>query len=1117
MKASGGGGAASAFAWHQQQQRAAITGGRAWPRAHAGGGAGVSGSSSTVANSGSITGGTGGSGAIDGGGGVGISGAGLTITNTPHGPIAGGDGGPGGNGGAGISVSSTTVINSGSIAGGSGSTPANAIIFTGGTNVLELRAGSTITGNVVAFSAADTLRLGGGANASLDVGLIGSAARFRNFGQFEKSGTSTWTLTGTPGQATPWTITQGTLAVGGASSLGAGSTLTFNGGTLQAAAALSLNNAIVLNGTGTLDTNGNDITLAGNITGGGGVTKQGAGTLTLSGASTYAGATAINDGTLKAGAVNAFSPSSAHTVAAGHTLDLNNFSQAVGSLAGAGSVTLGSGTLTAGGNNTDTSFSGVISGTGGLTKAGAGTMTLAGNNTYGGTTAVNAGTLAFTGDTGSLGGPMSVSSGANVTFGQAVNSSYAGVISGDGSVTKSGAGTMTLSGTNSYTGGTTVSGGLLQGTTTSLQGNILNNASVTFNQATNGTYAGSMSGTGGLTIQGGGAVTLTGTNSYSGGTSVLGGVLIGNSTSLQGNILNNAAVTFNQTGTGTYGGVMSGTGGMTLQGGGVLNLTANNTYTGATTVNASTLVVNGSLASTVTLNSGSMLGGSGTIGGLVSNGATLAPGNSIGTLNVSGNFSQTGGTYVVEANAQGQADRVNATGTATINGGTVQVVAAPGSYGTSTTYTILNAAGGRTGTYSSVSSSFAFLTPSLSYDPNNVFLTLALQGNAFSGFGGNTVNQRAVGSALDRSFANATGDFATVIGALAGLNTAQGPWALNQISGQPYADFGTFNVANNALFMNALGQQMALARGGQGSGQRQALAEACDVAACDGTSPFSVWGSVLGGLGSVQGDGNSSAFTYNVGGGAAGIDYRLSPSFLVGLGAGYTNGTQWVDSFQGKGWSNSVSVAAYASFTQWGLYLDALAGYAYSNNQLQRQISVPGLQPRTANGSTGANQFLAQAELGYQVPVYAPAQATVTPFARFQTSSINQAAFNEWGATSLSLNVQQQTTTSVRTVLGAELAGAIGLGDTRTLDLGLRLGWLHEYANTARPITAAFAGASSANFTVYGATPQRDAAVIGFQASTTVAAATQLYLRYDGDIGSGTDNHALNVGVRLRW
>src|SRR4029079_71277 len=112
---------------------------------------------------------------------------------------------------------------------------------------------------------------------------------------------------------------------------------------------------------------------------------------------------------------------------------------------------------------------------------------------------------------------------------------------------------------------------------------------------------------------------------------------------------------------------------------------------------------------------------------------------------------------------------------------------------------------------------------------------------------------------------------------------------------------------------------------------------------------------------------------------------------------------------------------------------------------------------------------------------------------------------NEWGANSLSLNVQQQTTNAGRSTLGAQLNGAIGLGDTGSLDLALRLGWLHEYSYTGRPITAAFAGAPANAFTVYGATPQRDAAAIGFQASTTVAAAAQIYFRYDGDIGSGTD------------
>ena len=72
-------------------------------------------------------------------------------------------------------------------------------------------------------------------------------------------------------------------------------------------------------------------------------------------------------------------------------------------------------------------------------------------------------------------------------------------------------------------------------------------------------------------------------------------------------------------------------------------------------------------------------------------------------------------------------------------------------------------------------------------------------------------------------------------------------------------------------------------------------------------------------------------------------------------------------------------------------------------------------------------------------------------------------------------------------------------------------------AYTGRPITAAFAGAPAAAFTVYGATPQRDAAVIGFSARTAVSDNASVYLRYDGDIGSGTDNHAFNLGLRFSW
>ena len=217
----------------------------------------------------------------------------------------------------------------------------------------------------------------------------------------------------------------------------------------------------------------------------------------------------------------------------------------------------------------------------------------------------------------------------------------------------------------------------------------------------------------------------------------------------------------------------------------------------------------------------------------------------------------------------------------------------------------------------------------------------------------------------------------------------------------------------------------------------------------------------------------------------------------------------------GQGWTDSVSVAAYGSFAQAGFYADALVGYAYLNNQMQRQILIPGLQQRTASGSTGANQFLAQVETGYKLGVWE--MASVTPFARFQTSSTTQNAFTESGASSLNLNVAQQTTNSVRTVLGAEFGSTIPLGTERALGLSLRLGWQHEYAYTGRPITSSFAGAPSASFTVYGATPTRDSAIVGFSATTSIATATQLYLRYDGELASGTDNHALTAGLRMSW
>jgi autotransporter-associated beta strand protein len=772
----------------------------------------------------------------------------------------------------------------------------------------------------------------------------------------------------------------------------------------------------------------------------------------------------------------------------------------------------GGGTLTMAGSFT-VSGNTVAGGAGGGGSGGSGTNNGASGSGAGSGLFLNAnGTITLTpsaGQTQTINDAIVDQTGAGGTHANA----------GSWSLVKDGSGITTLTGANAYTGGTTVKSGILQGNTTSLVGNIANNAIVVFEQASDGTYAGNITGTGELIKDGSGKLILSGNNSFGAGILVSGGILQGTSNSLKGNISNTATVIFDQAFNGTYAGELTGAGALVKNGTGTLNLTGTSTVSGGTTINAGGLAVNGHLASHVTVNKGGTLSGSGNVTGDITNhGGTVKPGNSIGHLTVNGNFTFNSGTYEVEVNAQGNSDRINVIGAGhkvTISAGTLLIVPDAGTYTPNTTYTIITTQDGGTVKFDNVAGGVGFLTPRVSLDRNNIYVTLALAPNAFAS-AGQTQNQQAVGSALDAIAAS--GNVGGIVTTMANLPTSQGAPALQALSGQPYADFGTLNTRASQLFMNSVGRQMATERGaGLGGPQRVALAEACDTT-CDTSTPsrFGAWLAGIGSTGSVLGDANASGFTYTMGGTAFGIDYRLDPRFLVGIAGGYTSGTQWVNGFSGNGYSDSFSVALYSSFTQGGFYADALAGYANANNRMQRVISLPGNPTGLANGNTSANQFLGQIEAGYKIGLGLGANTSISPFARLQLGSINQGGFTEYGGGVFNLAVSAQTTTSVRTTFGVDLAGGFDIGGT-LLDLGLRLGWMHEFADTARPMTAAFAAAPVSQFTVFGATPQRDSAVIGFSAATALGDRTSLFVSYDGEVGGGTDNHSLRAGFRLTW
>jgi len=172
------------------------------------------------------------------------------------------------------------------------------------------------------------------------------------------------------------------------------------GVTINAGAGLTtINSNLTLSGPAQAMTvnNAAGLVINGAVAGTNGLNKAGTGNLTLAGANTYLGATTIAQGALIAGAANVIPTASPVTVLAGGTFNLNGFDQSIGSLAGAGAVSLGAATLVAGNNHASTLFSGVISGPGAVEKVGPGTWELTGDNTYAGLTTLRAGTLAVTG------------------------------------------------------------------------------------------------------------------------------------------------------------------------------------------------------------------------------------------------------------------------------------------------------------------------------------------------------------------------------------------------------------------------------------------------------------------------------------------------------------------------------------------------------------------------------------------------------------------------------------------------------------------------------------------------------------------------------------------------
>ncbi len=231
-----------------------------------------------------------------------------------------------------------------------------------------------------------------------------------------------------------------------------------------------------------------------------------------------------------------------------------------------------------------------------------------------------------------------------------------GKITGAISIEKTNAGALIFLTTNDYNGVLTIDQGTVQvgdgvaaGTLGS--GSVEDNGILKMQQPSSSTLSNAISGTGILIQSGAATLTLAASNTFSGGTLISAGTLqIGNGSTLgNGKVTNNSALAFNSSANSTVSAVISGSGSLALLGAGTVTLTAANTYSGATTISAGTLLLNGTNGTgAVTVNSGGTLGGKGKIGGSVTlnSGGILSPGSTVGTLTVVSNLTANAGTVL---------------------------------------------------------------------------------------------------------------------------------------------------------------------------------------------------------------------------------------------------------------------------------------------------------------------------------------------------------------------------------------------------------------------------------------------------------------------------------------
>ena len=535
-----------------------------------------------------------------------------------------------------------------------------------------------------------------------------------------------------------------------------------------------------------------------------------------------------------------------------------------------------------------------------------------------------------------------------------------------------------------------------------------------------------------------------------------------------------------------------------------------------------TLTLVGTINGTVGVAAGAVFGGVGTVGTVSVNGGALAPGHLTGTLNISGDLTfTTASSYVVQVSGASNGLAV-VSGTATLAGATVVVVPI-GSIAKH--YTILNA-GTLPDTFNPV---VAGLSPNLhatlSYDPNNVLLDLAL-----SYGGGLNINQQNVANVLTRIY-DTTGSLPV---ALANLT----PAGLTQASGEPGtgSQQTTFNAMN--LFLSLLTDVFGSGRSGTPGATPLAEDMGAESYAAAGRTArdrnardafasiyrkapsasfaqrWDVWAAGFGGSQTTDGNAvlGSSSTSSSVYGTAVGLDYRFSPSTIAGFalaggGTGFNvNGLGW-------GHSDLFQAGAFVRHTAGPAYVSAALAYGWQDVTTNRVVTAAGFDQLRAQFN--ANAVSGRIEGGYR-------QTTqwigLTPYAALQATMFSLPSYSEFAAVgnnTFVLNYAARSVTDTRTELGLRADRSFATANG-VVTLRGRAAWAHDF-NPDRSVGAVFQTLPGSAFVVNGAAQSRDSALTTASVQMNWMNGWSASATFEGEFSSVTRSYAGKGVVRYAW